>query len=690
MFDLDGKDLDPSGITLTQEERNAAQRNIAEAKTALKDKATEVREECISNHVQELEDRGVSSSNARKAADARYEQSLLIGSDHVNLEGRPSVAVADLLGPRGADLDGRLCADPIEPDYHGGRLVGKFYWNNGRRPGIQSFARGGRFVALRHDLESATAAISEAERDKDRIVCILALLCADELETDLALKEACKALNLGNKTKALKEAVKRQRDLNGVSGTQLPHDDASKELEGAVVPRGKALAPEDLPHVRPVSDGNVRPIDHLENVECLLDRYGFSFHYNQILKEIEWSHPELNNSGDNASEQLYAELVSLCSKNDVPSRSLDAHMIAIADRRAVNPVTDYLRALEWDGRSRFGAVMDAFDTEDQEILLIAMRIFLIQACAAADHASEAALQNSNYVPSFESVIVFLSEQGRGKTKGFKRFIPEQLRRYHKEGVELDPRNKDSVKKAMSGWIMELGELDGTFRKSDIAALKALLSSGIDELRMPYARTASKFQRRTVFIGTVNEEQFLADGTGNRRFLPIRTDHVRVNWSAAEIDQLWAEAWSRYVGGEQWWPTEEEEERLADHTDKYRSRSWIEESLGTKFDWDAPISKDLKRKSATDIFSDLQINGHSHAGRPSQKDLKDVGQCMKRRWARHPQVRKRGGNLYLELDGVEHKIHHEGGKTNGWLVPPPTTKCTPQEAIARINTAKKAL
>ncbi|SHK90611.1 Virulence-associated protein E [Roseovarius marisflavi] len=555
-------------------------------------------------------------------------------------------------------------------------MVGKFYWNNGDRPGIHSFARGGRFIALRHSLESATEAISEAEGNKDRIVCVLALLYADPLETDLALKTACKTLHLGNKTKTLSNAVESHRRRHKISAMKSC-DDANKEFEGAVVPRGTTLMPEDFPHVRTVSEENVRPIDHLENVEYLLDRYGFSFHYDQILKEIEWLHPELDSSGDNASEQLYAELLGLCSKNDVPYRSLAAHMIAIADRRAINPVTDYLRALEWDGKSRFDAILKAFDTEDQEIFLIAMRIFLIQACAAADHASEAARQNSNYVPSFESVIVFVSEQGRGKTKGFKRLIPEQLRRYHKEGVELDPRNKDSVKKAVSAWIVELGELDGTFRKADIAALKAHLSSGVDELRMPYARTASKFKRRAVYIGTVNEEQFLADGTGNRRFLPIKTDQVRVNWSAEEIDQLWAEAWVRYIGGEQWWPTTEEEQLLADHTDQYRSRSWIEENLGSKFDWDAPISNDLKRKPATEIFSELQGIGHSHAARPSQRDLKDVGQCMKRRWASHPQVIKRGGNLYLNVAGVEHKIHHEGGKTNGWLVPPLETKCTPK-------------
>ena len=48
--------------------------------------------------------------------------------------------------------------------------------------------------------------------------------------------------------------------------------------------------------------------------------------------------------------------------------------------------------------------------------------------------------------------------------------------------------------------------------------------------------------------------FLADETGNRRFWPLTVSRVDVSWSDEEIDQLWAEAWSRYVGGEQWWPS----------------------------------------------------------------------------------------------------------------------------------------
>ena len=66
-------------------------------------------------------------------------------------------------------------------------------------------------------------------------------------------------------------------------------------------------------------------------------------------------------------------------------------------------------------------------------------------------------------------------------------------------------------------IVELGELDATFRKSDIASLKSFITSDRDVLRRPYARLESEFVRRTVFLHRLTQSSFLHDPTGNRRF-----------------------------------------------------------------------------------------------------------------------------------------------------------------------------
>jgi predicted P-loop ATPase len=56
----------------------------------------------------------------------------------------------------------------------------------------------------------------------------------------------------------------------------------------------------------------------------------------------------------------------------------------------------------------------------------------------------------------------------------------------------------------------------------------------------------------VFCGTTNEESFISDNTGSRRFWPVKIGKVNVEWLIENRDQLWAEAVSAFRAGETWW------------------------------------------------------------------------------------------------------------------------------------------
>lgn len=68
-------------------------------------------------------------------------------------------------------------------------------------------------------------------------------------------------------------------------------------------------------------------------------------------------------------------------------------------------------------------------------------------------------------------------------------------------------------------VVEVGEL-AAFKWRDMDAIKNVLSTEKDVIRMPYARNPVELKRSCVFIGTTNSHAFLRDTTGNRRFLPI--------------------------------------------------------------------------------------------------------------------------------------------------------------------------
>ncbi|CAM4495964.1 virulence-associated E family protein [Corallococcus exiguus] len=106
------------------------------------------------------------------------------------------------------------------------------------------------------------------------------------------------------------------------------------------------------------------------------------------------------------------------------------------------------------------------------------------------------------------------------------------------------------------WFIELAELS-TFRKSEDQALKALISRTEDTYRPPYGRTNVKTPRRYVFVGTTNDDDYLRDPTGHRRFWPVKCTRIDTDALTRDREQIWAEAVVRYHQGETWWLTSEQ-------------------------------------------------------------------------------------------------------------------------------------
>jgi predicted P-loop ATPase len=97
------------------------------------------------------------------------------------------------------------------------------------------------------------------------------------------------------------------------------------------------------------------------------------------------------------------------------------------------------------------------------------------------------------------------------------------------------------------WIVELGELSGATR-ADVRAVKSFLSRHTDKVRLAYARYASEFPRSCVFIGSTNDNAYLKDPSGGRRFWPVKCrvkGTINIERLRSEVDQLWAEAYDLY-------------------------------------------------------------------------------------------------------------------------------------------------
>tara|TARA_R110001592_G_scaffold25598_2_gene97118 strand:- start:16733 stop:17413 length:681 start_codon:yes stop_codon:yes gene_type:complete len=133
---------------------------------------------------------------------------------------------------------------------------------------------------------------------------------------------------------------------------------------------------------------------------------------------------------------------------------------------------------------------------------------------------------------------------------------------------LDPNNRDSIKNAISVWIAELAEFEST-TKSEIGKLKSFLTKSVDKVRFPYNPGTTEKQRCTIFIGTVNNQNFLKDPTGNKRFatlplagpIDIDTANEILGWEykrsaphlvyPENLRQFWLEIKALYDEGHGW-------------------------------------------------------------------------------------------------------------------------------------------
>jgi hypothetical protein len=120
-------------------------------------------------------------------------------------------------------------------------------------------------------------------------------------------------------------------------------------------------------------------------------------------------------------------------------------------------------------------------------------------------------------------------------------------------LSMSLETKESHMMLQKSWLAELADLDSLSRTED-ARLKAFITMEDDTYIPKYKNDTASFKRRTVFVGTTNEEQYLKGQTGNTRFLPVLLrGPILLERLHAMREQLFAEALQHYYAHrETWW------------------------------------------------------------------------------------------------------------------------------------------
>lgn len=387
------------------------------------------------------------------------------------------------------------------------------------------------------------------------------------------------------------------------------------------------------------ADDKGKPLTIIENFEEIVKRIGAVIRYNVIKKDEEILLPGESFTMDNQQNASIARIISRCAQFKFPTGNISDFITYIADQRQYNPVEEWVKSKAWDGKDRLTDFLNTIKPKEVHTLKdgdllhhVLIKRWMVSAIASA--------LNPNGVSS-AGVLVFQGGQGLGKTKWFKSLVPDALD-LTKDGLQLRLDDKDSVKEALSYWLVELGELDGTFNKSEMAALKAFLTKASDEMRQAYARKASKFARRTVFFASVNPDKFLKDSTGNRRYWTIACESIDYNHTF-DMQQVWAQILDLYNSGYGYYLAAEELEALNNNNEDFNEVDPIDELMQSRLDWTSPVGT-WRWTTVTDLLIDI---GKTH---PSVGDCRKAGATLRK--LNDGQTKKSNGKQLLLCPPLE--------------------------------------
>lgn len=310
--------------------------------------------------------------------------------------------------------------------------------------------------------------------------------------------------------------------------------------------------------------------------------------------------------------------------NDMMERAL----AEVARRNPFHPVRDYLNALKWDGVLRTDGMLHAmFGAENSPANCAIGSKWLISAVARV------------MVPGcqVDHMLVLEGPQGTRKSTALRTLVGDDWFR----NSPLDLRDKDAMQALRGCWVYEFDELD-SFRGRDATRVKSFITGRVDSYRPPYGRHPIDVPRQCAFAGSTNEERYLSDPTGNRRFWPVLCRAIDIPALLAARDQLWAEAVHRWRTGELWYVPEGE---LADQLrqlqgDRQELDPWVDQIrawLDSLLEW--------RRQEGVTTQQAIALGLEMKAASIGRKEETRVGHVLKLIGWERRRERKNGVSVY---------------------------------------------
>ena len=281
---------------------------------------------------------------------------------------------------------------------------------------------------------------------------------------------------------------------------------------------------------------------------------------------------------------------------------------AWARERGYHPIRDWLEGLEASGGELLnGFLHKALGTEDSEYhrqvgrkFLIAMAARVLQPGCKADY-----------------MLVLEGPQGEEKSKFCRALAGDAYssitcRRSSVTtcGCSAAPARQVADRDRRAG---------GHAARADPEGTKSFITRQVENYTPKRARVEVVEPRQCLFIGSTNDDDWIRDPTGGRRFWPVKVGAVDLAWLSQNRQQLFAQAVAAYRQGEPWWPDRELEKTVI--TPQQAERQFQDALI-------EPVARFVETKHTITMFE--ICDGLSHQiGKPELQTQRQIGNVLSR-------------------------------------------------------------
>lgn len=342
------------------------------------------------------------------------------------------------------------------------------------------------------------------------------------------------------------------------------------------------------------------------------------------------------------TEKAYKPITDRIEKNVLRVLRAQGHKVGINTVRNIilsdfsesyNPFNDYFNSLpEWNKETDYiKQLCDVVDVKNGQYWNDWVKKWIVGIVASV-------LSDTEINQQF---LALAGGQGIGKTTFLEYLVPSSLLDYSTTGYS-NPENKDAQIQASECMIVNIDELAG-MKTKHIEGFKQLLTQKKMRVRRPYGVNPENLKRRASFCGSTNEEQFLIDYTGNRRFLSFALNDIDLDTLPnINIDLVYAQALSLYNDNFQYWFNKSENKLIEENNKGFVVVSDIDEAIIETFEI---VSRDSGESyipmTATSVMTTLAgfglISNNSRSAQLVGKALTKLG---------FEKFRSNGNSLYV--------------------------------------------